>query len=176
MPPGKQVYTRKHFIGQKGLATRFIRNFDGPFTVIESYNQRSDLLKLRAINGDILPPVNVEKLAVVPNDNESNIRPDDLAEMEQETIAVIPPNRQNQDLHLHFAKYLLTCTENKAFMSQACKQVYQAYPPAREILSRYGKLRGLISQCPYLSMQVAADGGIHTINLDKELFDKLESQ
>ena len=72
---------RKHFIGQKGLATRFIRIFDGPFTVIGSYKQRSDLLKLRAINGDILPPVNVEKLVVVPDDNESNIRPDDLARL-----------------------------------------------------------------------------------------------
>ena len=50
IPPGKQVYMRKHFIGQEGLATRFIRNFDGSFTVIRSYNQRSDLLKLRAIN------------------------------------------------------------------------------------------------------------------------------
>ena len=89
----------KHFVGQKGLATRFIRNyFDGPFTVIGSYNQRSDLLKLRALNGDILP-VNVEKLAVLPYDNESNIRQDDLAidyeDMEPETVTVIPPNRQN---------------------------------------------------------------------------------
>ena len=79
----------KLFVGQKGLATRFIRNFDGPFTVIGSYNQRNDSLKLRAINGDILPPVNVEKLVVVPDDNESNIRPDDLAidhaHMEPET-------------------------------------------------------------------------------------------
>ena len=102
IPPGKQVYMRKHFISQKGLATRFIRNFDGPFTVIGSYNQRSDLLKLRAINGDILPPVNVEKLVVVPADNESNIPPDDLAidyeHMEPKTATVIPPNRQNQDL------------------------------------------------------------------------------
>ena len=125
----------------------------------------------------------MEKLVVVPGDNESNIRPDDLAidyeHMEPETAVVIPPNRQNQGLQtiaLHFAKYLLTCTENKAFTSQACKQVYQAYPPTREILSRYGKLRELISQCPYLSMQGAAHGGTYTINLDKELFDKLESQ
>ena len=141
------------------------------------------MLKLRAINGDILPPVNVEKLVVVLDDNESNIRPDDLAidyeHMEPEIATVIPPNRQKQDLQtiaLHFAKYLLTCTENKAFTSQACKHVYQEYPPAREILSGYGKLRGLISQCPYLSMQGAAHGGTYTIKLDKELFHKLESQ
>ena len=70
---------RKHFIGQNGLATRFIRNFDGPFTVIGSYNQSSDLLKLRATNGDFPLPVNVENLVVVPDDNESNLRPDDLA-------------------------------------------------------------------------------------------------
>ena len=184
VPPGKQVYMRKHFIVQKGLATRFIHNFSGPFTVIGSYNQRSDLLKLRAINGDIRPPVNVEKLAVVPDDNESNICLGDLVidyeHMEPETATVIPPRRQNQDLQtiiLHFAKYLLTCTKNKAFTSQACKHVYQEYPPAPEILSgRYGKLRGLISQCPYLSMQGAAHGGTYTVNLDKELFDKLESQ
>ena len=52
---------------------------------------------------------------------------------------------------------------------------YEAYPPAREILNRYGKLRGLISQCPDLLMQ-AAQSGTYTINLDKELFDELESQ
>ena len=125
----------------------------------------------------------MEKLEVVPDDNESNIRLDDLAidyeDMEPETATVIPPNRQNQDLQtiaLHFAKYLLSCTKNKAFTSQACKHIYQAYPPAREILSRYGKLRRLISQSPYLLMQSAAHGGTYTINLDKELFDKLESQ
>ena len=95
----------------------------------------------------------MEKLVVVRDDNESNIRPDDLAidyeHMEPETATVIPPNRQNQDLQtiaLHFAKYLLTCTKTKAFTSQACKHVYQEYPPVREILSRYGKLRGLMSQ------------------------------
>ena len=131
IPPEKQVYMRKHFIGQKPLATRFICNFDGSFTVIRSYNQRNDLLKLRAINGDILLPVNVEKLVVVPDDNESNIRPDDLAidyeDIEPETATGIPPNRQNQDLQTiapHFAKYLLSCTNNKVFTSQACKHVY----------------------------------------------------
>ena len=73
---------------------------------------------LYLINGDILPPVNVEKLVVVPDDNDSNIRPDDLAidyeNMEPETARVIPPNCQNQDLQtiaLHFAKYLLSCTK-----------------------------------------------------------------
>ena len=174
---------QKYFIGQKSLATRFFCNLDGPITVIGSCNQRSDVLKFRGIIGDILPPVNVEKLVVVPDDNESNICLDDLAidykHMEPETTALIPPNRQNQDLQTiapHFAKYLLTCTKNKAFTSQACKHVYQAYSPEREILSRYGKLRGLISQCLYLSMQSAAYGGTYTINLDKELFDKLESQ
>ena len=121
----------------------------------------------------------MEKLVVVPADNESNIRLDDLAidyeDMEPETATVIPPNCQNQNLQtiaLHFAKYLLNCTKNKAFTSQACKHVYQAYCPAREILSHYGKLRGLTSQCPYLSMQGAAHGGTYTSNLDKELFDK----
>ena len=58
----------------------------------------------------------------------------------------------------------------------ACKHIYQAYPPAREIPSRYGKLRRLISQSPHLLMQSAAHGGTYTINLDKEPFDKLESQ
>ena len=121
IPPGKQVYMRKNFISQKGLGTRFIWNFDGPFTVIGSYNQGSNLLRLRAINGDILPPVNLENLVVVPEDNESNIPPDGLAidyeDMEPETAKVIPPNHQDKDLHttaLHFPKYLLNCTQNKA--------------------------------------------------------------
>ena len=64
----------------------------------------------------------MEKLVVVRDDHESNIRPDDLAidyeDMEPETARVILPNHQNQDLQtiaLHFAKYLLNCTQNKAF-------------------------------------------------------------
>ena len=44
-----------------------------------------------------------------------------------------------------FGKYLASLPNKTATTSQACKQVYLSYPSAREILTRHGKLRGLIN-------------------------------
>ena len=70
-----------------------------------------------------------------------------------------------------FAMYLLTRPEKKAYLSEACKHVYQKYPPARDVLTRYGKLKGLASQCSYLELKGALHGGTYTLHL---LEDKLK--
>ena len=47
--------------------------------------------------------------------------------------------------------------------------VYQQIADAREILKR-GKLKGLISKCPYLSMSGGSHGGTYILKLDKGMF------
>ena len=67
---GKIVYICKDCISSpKGKASRFIRNFDGPFIVTGHPYNRSDLLTVRnVLTGESGPcPVNTEKVVVVPD-------------------------------------------------------------------------------------------------------------
>ncbi|KAL9967459.1 hypothetical protein ACROYT_G025681 [Oculina patagonica] len=62
----------------------------------------------------------------------------------------------NPDLNkvaLSFGQYLSTLSKPQCYASEACKVVYQSLPEARDILNRHGKLKGLVSNCPYLSLQ-----------------------
>jgi len=54
-------------------------------------------------------------------------------------------------LALSFGQYLSSLPGAKAYASEAFKVVYQQIRDAQEILKR-GKLKGLISKCPYLSV------------------------
>ena len=72
-----------------------------------------------------------------------------------------------------FGKYLASLPYKTATASQACKQVYLSYPSAREILTRHGKLRGLIKACPYFQMDGEAHGGLYLLSLNQEAFRKL---
>ena len=54
--------------------------------------------------------------------------------------------------------------------------VYQQIPDAQEILKHCGKLKGLISNCPYLSMSGGSHGGTDILKLDKDLFATLVSE
>ena len=45
--------------------------------------------------------------------------------------------------------------------------MYQQIPDAQDILKRHGKLNGLVTKCPYLSMSGGAHGGTYLIKLDK---------
>ena len=69
IPPGKIVYVRKEPQTHKpGMATRFLRSFDGPFQVIGHPYDRNDLLTLKNLStGAVIPcPVNIEKCVVIP--------------------------------------------------------------------------------------------------------------
>ena len=51
--------------------------------------------------------------------------------------------------------------------------VYKQIPDAQDILKRCGKLKGLISKCPYLSMSGGSHGGTYILRLDKDMFATL---
>ena len=55
----------------------------------------------------------------------------------------------------------------------ACKAVYNSLPDARDILNRHGKLKGLVSQCPYLSLQGGPHGGTYLLVLIVKQFREL---
>ena len=72
-----------------------------------------------------------------------------------------------------FGKYLRSLPSKSSTASQACKFVYQSYPPARETLSRHGKLRGLLKVCPYLQLDGSPSGGTYILSLNQEMFENL---
>ena len=87
-----------------------------------------------------------------------------------ETTIHKPANDNLRLIAYEFATYLLTRPEKKVYSSEACKHVYQKYPPARDVLTRYGKLKGLVSQCPYLELKGALHGGTYTLHLLEDKF------
>ena len=189
---GKQVYVRRPPPSSqpKGLATRFIRRFDGPYTVIGHVHGRQDLLRLRhKFTEDELRTVNIEKIIVVP-DEFSEEAASDLRNYEDQpttTQAVTPPAQlpahtctaidpDLAKLAFSFGQYLNSLPGAKAYASEACKVVYQQIPDAQDILKRCGKLKGLISKCPYLSMSGGSHGGTYILRLDKDMFATLVSE
>ena len=184
IPPGKIVYVRKEPQTHKpGMATRFLRSFDGPFQVIGHPYDRNDLLTLKNLStGAVIPrPVNIEKCVVIPEQETFDLQPsnDSVVESEPEAESPAPlPTASHVNPELcqvayEFGKYLASLPNKTATASQACKQVYLSYPSAREILTRHGKLRGLIKACPYLQMDGEAHGGLYLLSLNQEAFRKL---
>ena len=181
VPDGKIVYIRKDCISSpKGKASRFIRNFDGPFVVTGHPYNRSDLLTLRNIlTGDSVPrPVNIEKVVVVPDPETGDLRIPNDAILEPETESVDQGiiRSANPDLVTvahEFGKYLESLPSKSAVSSQACKHVYEQFPASREILARHGKLRGLVKSCPYLQLEGGMHGGTHILSLNQEVFSRI---
>ena len=79
-------------------------------------------------------------------------------------------------LAFSFGQYLNSLPGAKAYASEAYKVVYQQIPHAQEILKHCGKLKGLISKCPYLSMSGGSRGGTYVLKLDKGMFATLVSE
>ena len=179
---GKQVYVRRPPPSSqpRGSATRFIRRFDGLYTVIGHVPGRQDPLRLRhKFTEDELRPVNIEKIIVLP-DKLSEEAASDLRNYEYQqatTQAVSPPPQSPAHtctaidpdlakLAFSFGQYLNSLPGAKAYASEACKVVYQQIPNAQDILKRCVKLKGLISKCPYLSMSGGSHGGTYILKLD----------
>ena len=121
-----------------------------------------------------LKPTNTEKVvsAEEPYDLEKYIRSARYSEQRTRRPRSNISQTSNDELRLiayEFATYLLTRPE-KSYSSEACKHVYQKYPPATDVLTRYGKLKGLVSQCPYLELKGALHGGTYTLHLLKDKF------
>ena len=60
-------------------------------------------------------------------------------------------------------------------LQTACKAVYNSLSEARDILNRHGKPKGLVSQCPYLSLQGGPHGGTYVVVLNVKQFRELNS-
>ena len=145
VPDGKLVYLRKESAPSKsGQKSRFLRNFDGPFIVTGHPHGRQDLLNLRhATSGQDWPhPVNVEKIVVVPDTTQSDISP--LATVEhvdssQESVTPVHPASPNKDLAdvaFRLGTFLECKPSKSAVASEACKFLYESFPPSREILAK----------------------------------------
>ena len=182
IPTGKIVYIRKESQPNRtGMATRFLRTFDGPFQVLGHPYDRTDLLTLKDLStGHVLPhPVNIDKCVVIPDQDTFDLQPPNDAVSEPE-VEDLPPvrhvphvNSELSQVAYEFGQYLSSLPNKTATASQACKHVYLHFSPAREILARHGKLRGLVKSCPYLQMNGAAQDGLYLLSLNQEVFSKL---
>ena len=59
-------------------------------------------------------------------------------------------------------------------VSEACKFENKKYLLARDILSRHGRLRGLVVSWPYLFLSGGAYGGIYNITVKGDLLLQLK--
>ena len=176
IPTGKIVYIRKEPQPNcTGMATHFLRTFDGPFQVLGHPYDRTDLLTLKDLStGHVLPhPVNIDKCVVIPDQDTFDLQPPNDAVIEPEVEDLPPVNSELNQVAHEFEQYLSSLPNKTATASQACKHVYLHFPPAREILARHGKLRGLVKSCPYLQMNGAAQGGLYLLSLNQKVFSKL---
>ena len=137
--------------------------------------------------GKELKAVNIKKIVVVPDgDPHDDIRP--LIQEEQIPQNAPPSVQPNvlSDQARHnaisaaqakvafaFGQYLSTLPKPKCYASEACKFVYQNLQDARDILSRHGKLKGLVAKCPYLSLNGGPHGGTYLLTLDMEFSKNL---
>lgn len=184
---GKRVYIRKPPPSSqaKGSATRFIRKFEGPFIVSRNVHGREDLLEVhREHTPSDTQVVNIEKLIVVPDGDPNqteDIRDVNEAQSNQSSRSNQEIPAQSKSTHIHpdvakvayaIASYLKQQPNNQAYSSEACKAIYKQLPETREIVARHGRLRGIISKCPYLSLEGEATGGTYLLKLDMNIFFK----
>ena len=93
-----------------------------------------------------------------------------MTSLEPTPISTVPDLKE---IASELGNYLLQQPNYSAYSSEACKRVYQVLPSSRELLDRYGRLHGLISQCPYLSLRRGKQGGTYVFcNSQKNLFKK----
>ena len=150
VPNGKIVYMQKDnspsTVGQK---VRFLCNFDGPFLITGHSHNHQDLLNMRHVGADKdwQHPVNIEKVVVVPESTPSDISPLDTVEDGNEAVpnpksSVVPPFAPNPDLAevaFRLGQYLNLTLSKSSVTSQACKFLYESFPPSR------GNLRQTLS-------------------------------
>ena len=112
IPDGKIVYIRNDSPSHtRDLATRFIRNFDGPYVVTGHPYGRTDLLTLRHIASgkDLSHPINIEKVVAIPEPEFNDLQPpnDAIIEMEADVTQDSSPGiSTNFDLN-HLFLFLL---------------------------------------------------------------------
>ena len=189
---GQEVLVRKPPPSnvEKGLATKLIRRYVGPYTAIERL-KNSDLYRLRhSVTKEELPPTNVEKLILVPNAKDNDLResnkktashPSQTQEGEKrykpgQFLMYLPKkdNQADEGISHKIAQYLEPL--GKAPVSEACKHLYSSFPAAKQILIKLGRMRGLTAQCSYLSLQGDPSGGAYNLVLDKVAYERFISE
>ena len=178
IPIGKTVYVyvrKPSALSNRGKATRFLRNYDGPYPVIgHGHNRLNDYNT--SLLSEILPVINVEKVVVADAPDTLHIPHTAAVDSEEECTNTLQPVPQSElaTVAFHFGEYLLQCSHHTSVVSEACKFVYKKYPPARDILSRHGRLRGLVASCPYLLLSGGAHGGTYNITVESDSFLQLK--
>ena len=122
-----------------------------------------------------MKPVNIEKVVTAEELYPLHLVDENFQENEaaEEPIAVQNLHKEVKLIAYKFAEYLLKKPDDEAFASEACTYVYASYPPARDVLNRYGKLKRPASQCPFLELKGATHCGTYTIHLLSEEFNKI---
>ena len=143
IPDGKIVYIRNDSRFRiRGQATRFIRNFDGPYLVTGHPFDRNDLLTLCHIHSgnNISHLVNIEKVVVIPEPEQHDLQPPNETVVENEIdidstskVDKVPINADLTCVAHEFGKYLNSLPSKSSTVSQACKFAYQQYPQSHEI-------------------------------------------
>ena len=180
IPDGRIVNIRNNSSSRScGQATRFIRNFDGPFLVTGHSYGRNDLPTLCHIRSgnNISHPVNIEKVVVIPEPEQHDLQPPNEAVVENEIdsdstskVDKVPINADLTRVAHEFGKYLNSLPSKSSTVSQACKFVYQQYPQSCEILALHGCLKGLVKFCPFLQIDGEVSGGTYILSLNQTLF------
>ena len=124
----------------QGLSPRFTRRFDGPFIVQGLVHGCQDLIKLRhEITGQDIGDVNIEKIVIVPTGDPQGLRPESEPPSQPAPIQPAPPQLISPDVAkvaFAFGQVLRSLPRHQAFVSEACKAIYQTMREARDILSR----------------------------------------
>ena len=183
IPIGKTVYVHKPpASSDRGKVTRFLRNYDGPYLVIGHSHNRPNLLRLEhQFTKEILPVINIEKVVVADAPDTLHIPHTAVIHSEEECTNTPQrvPQSELATVAFHFGEYLVQCSHQCSMftvLSEACKFVYKKYPPARDILSHHGRLRGLVASCPYLFLSGGAQGGTYNITVGSDLFLQLSNR
>ena len=64
----------------------------------------------------------------------------------------------------------------KALVSEACKHLYSVFPASRQLLVKLGRMRGLTTHCPYLSLEGDPSGGAYNLVLDKVAYERFNAR
>ena len=74
---------------------------------------------------------------------------------------------------LSSGQYVSSLSKPQCYASEVCKAVYQSLPCDRDILTRHGNLKGLVTKCPFLALKGGPHEGTYLFVLDVKLFQEL---
>ena len=127
IPIGKIVYVRKPpASSDRGKATCFRRNYDGPYLVIGHSNNRPNLLRSEhQCTKEILPVINIEKVVVADPPSTFQI-PNTAVVDSKEDVPILYNLYHTQDLLLlHFTLVIICC--NVLIITLWCRKPVSLY-------------------------------------------------